>query len=226
MKTKWLRIVRRGRRYVRRKPISTALLVAGLGMLGIVLVHKQPQPTVVSPQAYTPLLNIIAKGESNGNYNAYYGNGGNTTIRFTDMTVAEVLQWQEEFVRQGSPSSAVGKYQIVRPTLLGLVRQLDIDPRARYDEALQDRLAIALLERRGSVAYVDKELTREQFAANLAREWAALPKVIGDNPQESYYAGDGLNHSRISIEEVFAALRTLANHAGSSPIGEEKPATE
>lgn len=213
MMARRLRIVRQGKRYIRRRPMTTALLVAGLGVLSILLLTRQSQPTIVNPQAYTPLLDTIAKGESNGNYNAYYGNGGNATIRFTDMTVAEVLRWQEEFVRQGNPSSAVGKYQIVRPTLLGLVRQLDIDLQSRYDEALQDRLAIALLERRGSVAYVDNELSREQFAANLAKEWAALPKIMGDNPQASYYAGDGLNHSRVNVEEVFAALSVLENRA-------------
>ncbi len=203
------RLVRYGRRFVRRRPRATILLVTGVVLLIVLLVNKQSEPIVVDPAAYTPLLNTIAKGESNGNYNAHYGNSGNASVHFTDMTVAEVIRWQEEHVRQGSPSSAVGKYQIVRPTLTGLVDQLNIDPSARYDEALQDRLAVALLERRGSVAYVGKELTREQFAANIAKEWAALPKVIGDNPQESYYANDGLNASRVSIEEVFSALRAL-----------------
>ncbi len=211
---KYIRRLRRSvRRYARSNPITTILLIIGIPLLGVLLATRQPETTVVNPAAYTPLLNTIAKGESNGNYNAYYANAGNDTMRFTDMTVAEVLQWQQDHVSQGSPSSAVGKYQIVRPTLVGLVRQLNIDTRARYDAALQDRLAITLLERRGSLAYVEKELTREQFAANLAKEWAALPKVVGDKPQESYYAGDGLNQSRISVDEVLTALSALESNA-------------
>jgi conjugal transfer mating pair stabilization protein TraG len=180
--------------------VFTGLLVL---VLAIVLeACTQTMPQKIDPAAYTPILNTIAKGESEGNYNAYFGNAANATIRFTDMSVGEVLAWQQEYVHSGSPSSAVGRYQIIRPTLTGLVQELGLDPAVRFDKTLQDRLAIALLERRGSEAYVGQKLSREQFAANLAREWAALPKVIGDNPEQSYYAGDGLNASRVSIGAV------------------------
>lgn len=197
------------RRIKRKKATKSILVTVGLfSLLGMVL-YAHTMPPNINPTAYTPLLNTIAKGESNGNYNAYYGNVSNTTVRFTDMTVAEVLQWQEAYVQRGSPSSAVGKYQIVRPTLAGLVHELGIDPQARFDEALQDRMAITLLERRGSRAFAAKELTREQFAANIAKEWAALPRVVGGNPEESYYAHDGINASRISIDEVYTAMASL-----------------
>lgn len=163
----------------------------------------------VNPESYRPLLNLIAGAESNGNYNAYYGNPQNSGIVFTEMTVAEVRQWQEDYVAQGSPSSAVGRYQIISGTLDGLIGELGIKPTQKFDESTQDAMAIALLERRGSVEYVNEELTREQFAANLAKEWAALPKVIGDNPDQSYYAGDGLNKSRVAPDSVLAAIRPI-----------------
>lgn len=158
---------------------------------------------------YTPLLNTIAKGESNGNYNAYFGDANNTSLRFTDMTIAQVLQWQQDYVAQGHPSSAVGKYQIIRPTLVGLVHKLDIDQSSRFDEGLQDRLGVALLQKRGAHDYIRNKLSREQFAANLAREWAALPKVVGPNPEQSYYAGDGINKVQISVDDVYRALAII-----------------
>jgi conjugal transfer mating pair stabilization protein TraG len=158
---------------------------------------------------YTELLSIIAQGESKGNYNAYFGNATNTELRFTDMTVAEVLIWQKQFVEQGSPSNAVGKYQFIRPTLAGLVRELDIDESARFDAGLQDRLAIRLLERRGVHDYLAGRISREQLAHNLSKEWAALPRVIGGDPNSSYYAGDGLNHSRVSVDQVLTAIDSL-----------------
>ncbi len=158
---------------------------------------------------YSQLLDTIAKGESRGNYNAYFGHASNTEIVFTKMTVADVLKWQEDYVRQGHPSSAVGKYQFIRPTLLGLIKEQGIDTQTLFDERLQDRLALALLKRRGAHDFLENKLTREQFAANLAKEWAALPKVIGPNPHQSYYAGDGLNKVQVSIDEVFRALATL-----------------
>lgn len=156
--------------------------------------------------AYASLLQTIAKGESSGNYNAYFGNANNTAVRFTEMTVAEVLQWQDQHVAQGNVSSAVGKYQIIRPTLLGLVEEKGIDDTALFNAALQDDLAIALIERRGAIEYVQNKLTREQFAANLAKEWAAFPRVVGANPDESYYAGDGVNKAHVSVNEVLAAI--------------------
>ncbi len=198
---------------MRKNPLPVFFLAAGLLITFIMALPDSSRSTIINPGAYAPLLSTIAKGESSGNYNAYYGQADNQSPRFTDMTIAQVLQWQEEFVRQGNPSSAVGKYQIVRPTLEGLVRQLNLDTSLKYDEAMQDRLAITLLERRGSVQFVDKKLSREEFAANLAQEWAALPKVVGSNPHESFYAGDGLNHSRVSVQEMLGAISEFDSSA-------------
>jgi conjugal transfer mating pair stabilization protein TraG len=152
---------------------------------------------------------MIAQAESKGNYNAYYGNADNTTINFTAMSVGEVLAWQKQYVENGSPSSAVGKYQFVRPTLEGLVNSLNINKNAPFNEALQDKLAIALLEKRGVSKYAQGEITREQFAHNLSKEWAGLPKATGDNAQQSYYAGDGLNKARISIDELYTGIASI-----------------
>lgn len=203
-----LRSLFRGlRRRKNRRRLATGLIVGGL--LIIANIMTQPEPKNIDPTAYGAILNVIAKGESSGNYNAHYSNATNTTVRFTEMPVGEVLRWQEEYVRQGSASSAVGRYQIIRPTLVKLIQELRVDSSALFDEKLQDQMAIALLERRGSLAYAEEKLSREQFAANLAQEWAALPKITGPNPQESYYAGDGINQSRITIDAVYAALDKL-----------------
>lgn len=174
--------------------------------IGATNVFWSSRAVVIDQESYSSLLNTIAKGESRGNYNAYFGNANNKEIDFTKMSVGEVLRWQEEYVKSGSPSSAVGKYQIIRPTLLGLIEELQIDKNILFDSALQDKMAIALLERRGSLKYAENKITREQFAANLAQEWAALPKVVGDDPEKSYYDGDGLNKSHIDIDEVLGAV--------------------
>lgn len=172
--------------------------------------------TKVHPSAYRPLLEAIAKGESNGNYNAYFSNGSNTEVRFTEMSIDEVLQWQDDFVKQGNPSSAVGKYQIIRPTLQSLVRDLRVDKQAPFDTAMQDSLAIALMERRGSIAFVDNEMTKEQFAHELSKEWAALPAVTGNSPAQSYYEGDGLNKARITVKEISMVIETFEANARMS----------
>lgn len=191
----------------RRLPLTAAAVVAGVGLVGYASYMEKYQS--VDPAAYAPLLQLIARAESNGNYNAHFGNANNTSIRFTEMSIEEVQAWQAEFVRQGNPSSAVGRYQIIDTTLSGLVRQLGVDPKQKFDEAMQDRMAIALLERRGALAYVNDKLTREEFAASLAKEWAALPKVVGENPDSSYYAGDGLNQSRVEVNEILGVIETV-----------------
>lgn len=160
---------------------------------------------------HTALLETVAKGESNGNYNAYFGNSSNASVDFTSMSVNQVLAWQKDFVEKGSPSSAVGRYQFIRPTLEGVVNESGISKEAAFSKDLQDKLAIALLERRGLHDYMRGKLTREQFAHNLSKEWAALPKVVGDNPETSYYEGDGLNKVRVSIADLYNGIDTLHN---------------
>ncbi len=206
-----LKSFKRTRRHVfSKKNRKTYVPVLGIILLFIFIVqYASGMPRKIDPQAYTPLLNIIAEGESKGNYNAYFGNAANSDISFTDMSISEVLRWQDEFVKSGQPSSAVGRYQIIRPTLNGLVKQMDIKPGEKFTEELQDKMAITLLERRGSLNFVNNKLSREQFAANIAKEWAALPRIIGQHPDESYYAGDGLNKARVNKEVVLNAIQKL-----------------
>ncbi len=176
----------------------TALIAYTIGSMN--------QRLQVDPVSAKPLLDLIARVESKGNYNAYFGNAGNTSIRFTEMSVDEVMQWQTEFVAAGHPSSAVGRYQIISTTLKGLVQQLNIDTSQPFDEAMQDKMAIALLERRGATEYVNNQIDGRQFAAELAKEWAALPRVVGDRPEQSYYAGDGLNKALVKVDEVLRVV--------------------
>jgi muramidase (phage lysozyme) len=186
--------------------VACLLLATGIFAYAV---YMTTQRLSVKPESYASLLHLIAKAESNDNYNAYFGNGGNSSIDFTRMSIAQVMQWQKDFVAQGSPSSAVGRYQIINTTLAGLVDELGFSPDQKFDKKTQDAMAIALLERRGSELYVNEELTQEQFAANLAKEWAALPKITGVNPQRSYYAGDGLNESRVEPKDVLDAIEPI-----------------
>ena len=194
-------VVRAVRRMPRRRVIIVSFFAA---FAGIFMVQQQAMNL-----HYTQLLDVIAQGESHGNYNAYYGNADNQSVKFTDMTVAEVLAWQDEFVGAGNASSAVGKYQFLNTTLEGLVNELGVSRTARFDAVLQDKLATQLIKRRGAEQYARGDISREQFAHNLSKEWAALPRVIGANPTASYYDGDGMNHAHISIAQVLAAVETL-----------------
>ena len=190
----------------------------GLGVLAGALVvgsyvFAANQRKVVDPATYANLLNLIARVESRGNYNAYFGNASNQEIIFTNMTIAEVQQWQQDYVAGGSPSSAVGRYQIIRSTLGSLIDELQLDVGQKFDQPMQDKMAMALLERRGAEAYVNDEISQKEFAANLAKEWAALPRVIGEDPSASFYAGDGLNASLVGVDEVLGAIDPISARA-------------
>ncbi len=202
---RWISKRRRSAVRVLAKPTTLLAVVAVGGAAPLILVSMQDSQKIYT----TDLLNTIAKVESKSNYNAYFGNSHNSSIQFTSMSVDEVLAWQKEFVAQGSPSSAVGRYQFIDSTLQGLLHELRIEGTATFDPALQDRLAVALLERRGIREYVDDKISREEFAHSLSKEWAALPVAIGENPERSYYAGDGLNKAQLSVDEVFASIATV-----------------
>lgn len=202
---------RRLKRAVRRHT-PVAILCAILIFIGALAIIMHTR-TTINPQAYTPLLETIAKGESNGNYNAYFGHGDNQSIHFTDMTIDEVLTWQSEYVKQGSASSAVGRYQFLQTTLDGLKNQLKIPGSTLFSKETQDTLARALVDRRGAVSFIEKKLSPEAFARNLSQEWAALPTTTGAAPEKSYYDGDGLNSAQIKPDEILHAIDAFKDSA-------------
>ena len=203
------RRVRKVTRWLQKRPAVFWIGIVFVAALIAYTIGSMNQRLQVDPVSAKPLLDLIARVESKGNYNAYFGNAGNTSIRFTEMSVDEVMQWQTEFVAAGHPSSAVGRYQIISTTLKGLVQQLNIDTNQPFNETMQDKMAVALLERRGATEYVNNQIDERQFAAELAKEWAALPKILGSSPEQSYYAGDGLNRALVTSKEVLQAASAI-----------------
>lgn len=151
------------------------------------------------------LLNLIGQGEAGNNYNAVFGNAA-SKVDLSKMTLEEIMEQQRKAVAAGSPSSAIGKYQVLRKTLVGAAQEMGLTGKEKFTPKLQDAIAVHLLERRGYSLWREGKLSTSQFARRLSQEWAALP-----NPEtgESYYAGDGLNASRVKPREVYAALGLL-----------------
>ena len=154
------------------------------------------------------LLDFIASPESRGDYNAVWG-GIKAKDRprkpLVQMTIADVLAWQES-IDSRYPSEAAGRYQIMEDTLRPLPPAAGLLPSDLFNEANQDALATVLLRRRGLGKYEAGTITAEEFANNLAREWASLPMVSGPKYGRSYYAGDGLNRSHVSVQDFMAAV--------------------
>jgi muramidase (phage lysozyme) len=173
-----------------------------------------------------PLLDFIAKHESNGDYNIVWG-GIKAKDRpkkpLTQMTVGEVLAWQDS-IDAAYQSEAAGKYQIMEDTLRGLYAEAGMTLQSMFDKAGQDHLGTALLRRRGLDRFVGGAMTAEQFANNLAREWASLPCVSGPKKGRSYYDGDGLNKAGVDVTPFMTAVRAVKSAAGPSyPPSAPKP---
>lgn len=152
------------------------------------------------------LRDFIGHLESLNNYNAYFGAARSQDPVFTAMAIRAVRQWQDEFVAGGSMSSAVGKYQIIRATLDGLVENMALTGEELFNPAIQDAMAVELMREKGLDAYVAGALDENQFMLGLARIWAALPNPFTGR---SVYGGDGLNKALTTIDDFRRAVRTV-----------------
>ncbi len=177
-------------------------------------------PATSSEGGVKVLLDHIGQFESGGNYNAYFRHADNQdNPHFTGMTLAEVINWQTEQIKAGSPSTALGRYQIIRGTLRGLVKSMGLDASTvRLDAATQDQMAVKLLEDKGLKDFLAGTITAEAFANSVARVWAALPIVTDDFPDHqgrtgqkgaSFYADDGLNKALVGVNSYLRAVETV-----------------
>lgn len=171
---------------------------------------EQGQPsTGVVPR----LLDFIGKLESNGNYNILVGGKTKTGPALTDMTLAQVQDFQRKMLGMGHESTAVGKYQIVAKTMDYLMATNMFKPTDKFDANTQDRMATALLERRGLQNYLAGKMSPGSFADSLAREWASLP--LENN--RSYYSDIGSNKSGADRSEFMKVIGAAKGGVARGP---------
>lgn len=156
--------------------------------------------------AFGNLMDNLMGAESGGNYNAFHGNGNNTNIRFTDMTLQEVLDFQRSgaWKRHGGQSSAVGYYQFIQSTLEQTIREMGLPLDTRFTPAVQDKMMFhRLMKHRGLKDYLEGKISAEQaLDSGLALEFAGLKKTNG----RGHYDGDGVNKASLSSRKSLAAL--------------------
>lgn len=119
----------------------------------------------------------FSRGESGDDYNRLVDTPTHPKrTNLTDMTIAEVLDYQKGMLRAGNPSSAAGKYMIVSKTLRSLVNEGVVKLDEKYDQNTQERLADALLERRGFQDFQNGKLPVRKFLKNLGDEWEIIKR--------------------------------------------------
>lgn len=149
------------------------------------------------------LLDYIGQKESGNNYNMMVG--GRAYSGLTSMTINEVINMQGGMIANGHESTAVGKYQIIRGTMRGLVRAMGLSGNEVFDERMQDRMATVLMEQRGLNRFLRGEITAAQFQNNLAHEWASMPQTNGLGA----YDNVGSNRALATAEEFRAQILSL-----------------
>ena len=158
-------------------------------------------------------------------YTTIYGhNEGKLPKPLTTMTVDEVIAagpgWTKRF-----KSSAAGAYQFMNATLKDLKASEGLTGKEVFNAALQDRLGLALLKRRGFDGFMAGKLTLTAFGNNLAKEWASFPvlsDIKGAHRQvkrgQTFYAGDKLNKALVKPESVEAVLAEAFAAREAAPI--------
>lgn len=193
-----------------------------------------------------PLLVKLRELESGDNYNAVYD--WNEAVNFTDMTISEVIAWQNKREHQYQNSKGeyqprvVGAYQFKPDTLKRAMDFAGIDGKTKFTPETQHRLAWALAEIRGYSSFINEDLTVEQFTFGtykkngkprkdgIAWEWSVLPV---DEGGLSAYASNGKDKAGITWGEWLSVLEEckkvdVANltigyptrkHRALSPVG-------
>lgn len=143
-------------------------------------------------------------GESDGNYNAYFGHVRGQ-YDFATYTLDRVYGFQAEMLRRDPRSTALGRYQFLRRTLRALQAKHAVPSTTLFTPELQDRWAVDLLVGRGYRAWWRGALTDEEFAHMLSMEWASLPDPL--NGGRSHYDGDRAgNHASTKLDSVYNML--------------------
>tara|TARA_B100002019_G_scaffold285305_1_gene294092 strand:+ start:469 stop:3243 length:2775 start_codon:yes stop_codon:yes gene_type:complete len=195
------------------------------------------QPVNAPAQGYGKLLDLIGKYESDssGGYDAVnqIGTSGGHGVKgyagpfskmkqhggkkLTSLTVAEVMQLQsgwdggmsdEEWIKKGK-LHAVGRYQIIGPTLSSLVNKGIVSKSDKFDEATQNKLGIALVKGRGN------------DPAALQQEWIGLQKASTQDIAAAIQAGgDTTSGGHASVGGRIKPAGGAQTPPGSSAGGE------
>ena len=171
------------------------------------------------------LLRVIGSAESNNNPNIMVGG---KKVPLTDMTVGEVLKYQEGL----KGNTAAGEWQIKYDSLKSLVHipvgenedgsveyakdsegnlklrnPTDFNLDTRFDATAQKWAANALLDRRGFKDYENGLVDDATMATSLAKEWASLPDP-SKGTNTSYYSGDGTHDrdTKVSVQNMYDLL--------------------
>jgi muramidase (phage lysozyme) len=174
---------------------------------GAVIRLIAPEPAATDPRIDL-LLSLIGSAEAGrAGYNAIHNRARVLPDKLpTEMTVQEIIDWIDATPRQ---NHAIGRYQIIPMTLSYLIAAEDIPLTAVFSPALQDRLALRLIEDAGLPEFLSGQMAPADFLDSLAFVWAGLPLRSGLSAYEGF-AGNSATLSRSSYENRFSEIFGLS----------------
>ncbi|SNV34693.1 Uncharacterised protein [Chryseobacterium taklimakanense] len=196
--------------------------------------QQKPTKNEKSKWSHTEFANLIAKEESRDNYNICNQTKGGLKIinnlKIVELTIKEVQEKQKN-----RDVFAVGRYQLIPDTLNSAIRNLGLDTNEKLNEEIQDKIFdeyLIKVKRSKVIDFLEGNGNVEDAMYSLAQEWASIgvekgkrisDKIIKKDKKvvkrivrhaeggESYYAGDGLNKSHITPEQMKNALINSKN---------------
>jgi hypothetical protein len=178
------------------------------------------------------LLDLIASGEGTDDATAQkkgFASGYDTTVFYgkygkdfngkpvSKLTLGELRLMQKGMIEKqkklGIPadkrSSAAGKYQFTYSTLFGeggkpgLIEELGIRMAETFSPQMQDRLALALLDKEGLSKVKRGEMSIEEFQEGISGRWAS---VADPDTNKGKYHGQ---NARVRNEDIQPVLTSL-----------------
>jgi len=139
-----------------------------------------------------------------------YGRWTGGDRNLVTMTLDEIIALQGQMLANpknreaygdGLGSSALGRYQIVRKTLRGLMAEMNLSGSELFSRDLQDQMADVLIERRG------------RSVSGLRSEWQGLGRVSGNQILAAYDDGAGQRseaRTAATLEQAEALERVVS----------------
>jgi len=162
--------------------------------------YKDSAPYRGSGDGIERISKIIAQGETGGRYTAYAGDRGKGNQEITTMTLTQLRQ------KYGDYNTAVGAYQFMPGTAIGLAKQLGMDPnKTVFTPEIQDKLNQYHLKTMGYEQFKSGKLSQAEFGTRIAQQYRALPDPRTGRTYADQYASG--NRATVSLTEFNIALK-------------------
>lgn len=165
------------------------------------------------------LANFIAGAETGGRFDAYAGDSGKGDPNITKMTLSELSR------KYGNYNTAVGAYQFMPGTAIGLSKEMGLDPNTTvFDAEMQKRIHMFHLNKMGYSDFVSGKITKEEFGKRIAQQYRALPVPGTGATYQDRFASR--NTALRTDAQFLQALEASKSGVTSAPTVPSEPTTK